>query len=124
MLAMAGAGMAYNQFVEKPRMDEYNRRQGEVAATQTEFSPWTGQGNGKANYQMGKSTIGAGMDGAMAGLSMSQQFDQAAQNKQLADSSANMNNAQADYYRTNTPQKPQQPYMSAWNYTNQNRNVG
>lgn len=106
MLGMAGGQMAYNQFVEKPRMDEYNRRQGEVAATQTEFSPWTGKANGVADYKMPQSTVGAGMQGAMSGADMAQKYDQAAQQKALA-------GAQTDYYKSKTQSPGAQ--FSAWN---------
>jgi hypothetical protein len=91
MVAMAAGGMAYNHFVEKPRQERMNAANGAAAATQTQFSPWTKMGAGQADIQAPKSTIGAGMQGAMTGLSMQQQFDQANMNKQMGEQQLNMN---------------------------------
>lgn len=103
MLAMGLGGMAYNHFIEKPRIDRQNALNGAAAATQTQFSPWTKMGAGQAQTQAAPSTIGAGMQGAMAGLSMQQQFDQADMNKQLGQSQLDMNKA-----KMSSPQYTQQ----------------
>lgn len=92
-LAMAAASMAKTQFVDKPAQENANKSMGAAAAAQTQFSPWTGGGPGKLDVKPIDSTLGSGMQGGMAGLSMSQQFDQAAQQKNLA-------NAQTDYYKS------------------------
>jgi hypothetical protein len=84
-IAVAAGQMGYNEFVEKPRMQDYNKRQAAAAAAQTQFSPWTGMGKGEADYKMPQSTIGAGLQGAMQGASFAQSYDAAQSQKSLAD---------------------------------------
>ncbi len=112
--AMAAASMLM-QNDQNHRAKRMNSANAKAAAVQTQFSPWTKLGAGDYQHQEQKSEMGAGMQGAMAGMSMQQQFGQAGQQKQLADSQVGMNNAQADYYRTQQ-KPPQQPYSSAMNY--------
>jgi hypothetical protein len=103
-VALAGTQMAYNEFVEKPRVEQMNKRQAQAAATQTQFSPWTGMGKGEAQYQMPQSSIGAGLQGAMSGASFAQAYDAAQSQKSLQDAQKNYLNAQvADAGGLNSP---------------------
>ena len=115
ILALAAGQAAYNQFVEKPRIDEYNRRQGEVAATQTQFSPWTKSGPGKADYQMAPTAAGGALQGAATGASFMQAYDQAQTSKAMAQDQLKTNEAMRGYYTGGGQQAPQQPSFSAWN---------
>lgn len=95
-LVMGGTALMADQQNKQTR--KMNKDAANAAAAQTQFSPWTGHGPGKAQFQAETPMANALAKGAITGASMSQQFDQAQQNKNLADSQVNMNNAQADYY--------------------------
>jgi len=65
-LAMMAAGMAKNQFIDKPQAKARNM----AAAAQTEYSPLTGYGPGELENK--PSTVGAGMKWGATGLALNQ----------------------------------------------------
>lgn len=82
-LAMS-VGSMIMQNEQNKQIENQNRAQAEMAAAQTEHSPYTGMGAGRYNPQSTGSAVGAGMQGAMAGMS----FQNAYNNQQLANKMA------------------------------------
>jgi hypothetical protein len=68
MAVMAGAQMLQNR-EQQAQADKQNK----IAATQTEFSPWTGQGPGQTVAGPG-SMLAAGAKGAAQGAAMGQAY--------------------------------------------------
>jgi hypothetical protein len=71
-MAMMAAGMAKNELIDKPEARAMQKKNADIAAAQTEFSPLTGAGQGTFKAQQDPSTIGAGMKWGMAGAQMGQ----------------------------------------------------
>lgn len=93
--AAMAVGSMFMADQQNRQVRDQNRRQADMAAAQTQFSPWTKLGAGKANYQSEQSLMGAGMQGGVSGMGMAQSYDQAQANEALG-------KAQLDYYRQNT----------------------
>lgn len=86
-VGVTGAGMIMGQ-QQAAQQRKAQRDQNNIAAAQTEFSPWTGvQGQAsteptQSNFQ---GALGGGMQGLMAGNMMKGQMDKAATEKMLAE---------------------------------------
>lgn len=75
-LALGGlsAAMGYQNAQNK---NDQMRKQNQAAATQTQYSPWSGMGQGQINNQYSDpmmSAIGSGLQGAAAGQSLGSAF--------------------------------------------------
>jgi hypothetical protein len=90
-LVMGGTGMLVNE-MNNQQTRKMNKAQGVAAAEQTRFSPWTKMGAGQFTPTPEKSSIGAGLQGGMAGASFAQSYDAAQAQKNLMDQ-------QAKYYQ-------------------------
>jgi hypothetical protein len=88
-VAMAAGSMLMNNQQRKDTQ-RHNKAQANAAAAQTQFSPWTGHGPGRADIQQSQSNLAAGVQGGMAGASMAQSYDQAQSQKNLADNQSQL----------------------------------
>jgi hypothetical protein len=75
------AAMAALQLINQQQQAKQAKQQNKIAAAQTEFSPWTGQGAGQT--VQAPSAMGAAAGGAVQGMALSQAYDKYKMDKEL-----------------------------------------
>lgn len=78
------AAMATMGYLQGEEQKAQNKHQNKVAATQTQFSPWTGMGKGQT-VREGSGGFGGAVQGGLTGASMAQNYGQAQQATKMND---------------------------------------
>lgn len=119
-LAMGAGQVLMNEFVTKPQQQKQNQTNANLAAAQTEFSPWTGASVGQYQHREPESSASKGLQGFGQGMAFQQAYNKSLQGSQsnplsMADQekvnrtvNQAMSNADTTAYNYN-------PQMSMWN---------
>jgi hypothetical protein len=105
MAAIMGATGMLTSHMQNKAQQKAQKANAESAAAQTRFSPYTKMGAGSFQAEAQKPVLNGAIQGATAGLNLSQAYDQSqAANK--------LTQAQTNYYNNAAPQPTSQPIMS------------